>query len=262
MASERTFELAFLINLYGTWYTGNYVDGKRILVSDFAGVLDEWIHKLIGQKGTPEQPYRYHEMLFLFQLIMESKSFYATLRNFVRACMDKSISPEPWNDDEWTSGRARVLKSSVLLANIRTELEEAGFTELADEFDAVFCKEGQRIRNAVAHGTFLPPGRKAANAWFFASYIQDKDGSPMLTGSEMSHNDFVSAYKKLLDFRSGLVRVMNRRKDEIGSEPRIVQPPKDACGFMGFKFTNGSMSALAISSVESDWFAKRLGVRG
>lgn len=259
--AEGENELAYLVTLYGSWYPAGQVAERRLFPSDFVELLSEWVRKLIMEKGTPDRPYLYHEMLFLFQLIIESKPYYATLRNFVNSASGARIAPEPWRQDEWSN--AGSLLTGKLLKHLGEELDASGFEELASEFKIAHDPTTRKIRNAIAHGTFLVPSEKTEQHWIFADYVRDERASAKLDPLRIPHEEFTNLYGRVLGLRQSLFGIMRTRKEQIGTKHRMVQATDElqSHGYGGFKFTNGSMSMLVESEPDKDWLTEQYGIQ-
>lgn len=235
--AQEVHELYFLANLNSIWELEPLAERDQMFTSDFNPKTDQLIDLLSSKKPKLGEKTRQHEWLFLLLLLFEGKGFYATLRNFTHIVRGLQPKGEPWNAREWIGKR---LSTTIIIRNLKKELTEAGFDELANEFGKVYQGQIEKIRNAIAHGTFFPPTDQSEGKWRFASYLQSDDERIVLEHFEISGAAFAQIVDQLLFFHLGVSRAIRELQSEYKEETFF--PATEAAqekGVIALKFMGG-----------------------
>lgn len=239
--AQEAHELYFLANLNSIWVLEPLAKRDQMFTSDFNPKTNQLIELLHSKKPKLGEKIRPHEWLFLLLLLLEAKGFYATLRNFTHIVRGMRPRAEPWSSDEW-NGRpdARFLSTTIIIRNLKNELAEAGFDQLANEFAKVHQGQIQKIRNAIAHGTFYPPTDDSKDQWLFASYLQSGDVGNVLEHFGISSAAFGQLIDQLMFFHLGVYRAIHELKATYKEETFFsATEAGQKKGVYGLKFMGG-----------------------
>ncbi len=196
--------LYYLMNLFGRGALGHAVR--------FHATVNELTNALVLRKTRARRSVSAPDMLFAIQLNIESKAFYATLRNFIYTIVGKRFRPDPWERSEYSGkrGQPAVLRTGRIQQAIARDLEGAGFPELAAEFRRSHIEDLGPIRNAVAHAAFVLPDEENERMWTFGDYYIRERAYIELRLRQYSATEFNTICKRFLGYRLAFYRAFDR----------------------------------------------------
>ncbi len=151
------------------------------------------------------------DLLFVFQANMEQKGFYAALRNFIRIATDQVARQEPWQANEWREHTG--LQTGKIIRNIHQELSNAGFSKLADEFEATHLGHARTVRNAIAHGNFRIPHTETGGEWVFGDYTKIGRSGFILKTTRFTAETFQNIFLRFLTYRLAFFAAAEEREN-------------------------------------------------
>jgi hypothetical protein len=142
---------------------------------------------------------------------MEQKGFYAALRNFIRIATDQVARQEPWQANEWREHTG--LQTGKIIRNIHQELSNAGFSKLADEFEATHLGHARTVRNAIAHGNFRIPHTETGGEWVFGDYTKIGRSGFILKTTRFTAETFQNIFLRFLTYRLAFFAAAEEREN-------------------------------------------------
>ena len=223
-AAEAKNELYYLLNLLHAWGQVGPMSRRTGESMDFNVEVNRLTNMLILDRirhGRAE-PIPPHDALFILQLNMEAKAVYGTIRNFANICRGEWVGQEPWLVGEM--GR-RGLLTGKIVTNVAWELGDAGFTDLAAEFEAVHTGEAMTIRHAVAHGAFRFPSEDTGGQWVFGEYTGTPPRHVTVKTTRMSPEKFTEVSRRFLVFRLAFFSAVEEALATARSRTSSFQAP-------------------------------------
>ena len=244
-AAEARNMLYYLLHLLNGW--GIHAPlGERENASsmDFNAEINRLTTALIlnrirNGRSIPIPP---QDLLFVFQCNMEQKGFYAALRNFISIATDQDARQEPWKTDEWSERTG--LRTGTIIRNVQRELSEAGFSKIADEFEATHRGHARTIRNAIAHGNFRIPHTETAGEWVFGNYTKTDRGGFVLKTTRFTSDDFRDIFLQFLTYRLAFFATVEEHKKQYADRSFSFQAANqmDRSEILDCQFDKGSLS--------------------
>lgn len=201
-ASEKANQLYYFLNLHNGWgMHAPLKDREHASSMDFNAEINLITNALIldrnrNGKSIPVPP---QDLLFVFQISIEQKGFYAVVRNFISTAEGRTARQEPWREDEWNQRTG--LKTGAVIRNIHRELQEAGFEILAEEFKKTHTGKARIVRNAIAHGNFRIPRADTGGQWVFGNYAGAPPNHMYMNTTRLTETEFQDLFLRLLAFR-------------------------------------------------------------
>lgn len=214
-AAEERNLLYYLLHLFNLWGLHGPIGAREHGLSmDFNSEINRMTTSLILDKVRHGQvePILPQDILFVFQANIEQKGFYAGLRNFISIASDADCRQEPWRDDEWREHSK--LSTAKIIRNIHNELTQAGFTELAKEFQATHLEKAKSIRNGIAHGNFRIPHTETNDMWVFGDYERTTSGYFTIETTRFTGEDFRDVFLRLLCFRLAFFAAVGAHREK------------------------------------------------
>ena len=201
-AAEKANRFYYLLNLLNGWGMHPPLR-ERVHASsmDFNIEINRMTNALILDRirNGKSQFIPPQEALFVFQVNLEQKGFYAVLRNFLNIIEGRIASQEPWKTDEWS--KQTGLRTGKVIKNIHNELHDASFIKLADEFQQTHIVRAGNIRNSIAHGNFRIPHADTGGKWIFGNYKGDEAGNLHIETMRITNSEFQDLFRRFLGFR-------------------------------------------------------------
>lgn len=225
-AARQKNQLYFLLNLLNSW-GGAVPLGQSPHASsiDFNVEINRATTSLILDRirAGRSEPVPPLDMLFVLQLNMESKAFYAALRNFAAICREDIARQEPWKLDEFP--RQGVLLTGQIITNLAGEIEKAGFGDLACEFRNTHIDDTRMIRNAVAHGNFRLPSDETDHQWVFGVYVGKAPGHVYMNTERMGEEQVREIFLRFLSFRLAFFSAAGDHEEEVNTKSFKFRAP-------------------------------------
>ncbi len=197
-AARNKSQLYYLLTMVGVSGRGRSLDFMAEINRMTTALLFDRLRK------SPPEAVNAHEGLFLVQSHLESKAFYATLRNFVSILVGRKFHPHPW-DEQLGERRGKLNKVQVstgkIIANLVADLKLAGFAGLAADFETTHTGLGAVIRNATAHATFLLPTPATGHRWIFGNYMANSAGDLQIAENAVDDSDFQAFVRQFFEVR-------------------------------------------------------------
>ena len=219
-AAESKNPLYYHLNLQHMWGMMSRLAEREAASSmDFTTEINRITQALLLDRLGRGERVPPHEVLFVFQLNMESKQFYGTVRNFANIVREERVAAEPWRTNEMRGGG---LQTSKIIDHVVTEIRQAGCAELAAEFADAHGREARTIRNATAHGNVRMPDHDTGGEWIFGEY-EGKPPHVWIKTTRMTPAEFRNVCSQFFGFRFGFFRAMQRAIAQAKTETRSFQ---------------------------------------
>ena len=220
--AEAKNKLYYLLNLLHLWGQHGPISKRGGESIDFNVEINRATNSLICDRlrDGRSEPVRPHEILFVIQLNIEAKAVYGVIRNFANICIGEWVCQEPWIEGEM-SGHG--LSTTKIIRKVASELTDAGFPDLAREFEAIHTGKAMTIRRAVAHGAFRRPADDTGHKWIFGEYVGTAPRHVYMTATRMSNEEFTEVCRKFLAFRFAFFDAIGKAQDKARSESSSFQ---------------------------------------
>ncbi len=220
-AAESKNPLYYHLNLRNLWgLVGPLASRPTACSMDFNAEINRLTQAVLLDPVRRGEAILPHVVLLAFQVNMESKAFYATVRNFANIIREERVAAEPWIDSEVNTRHGGLLTGRII-ERVGFEIRDAGFVQLADEYAAAHGKKARTVRNATGHGNFRLPAPDTSRQWVFGEYT----GTPphvSMTTTRMTHQEFEALCRQFFAFRVGFWQAM---------EPAIAKAKTATCSF-------------------------------
>lgn len=220
--AEAKNTLYYLLNLLNLWGQHGPIS-KRVGESiDFNVEINLATNALLLDRirDGRSEPVRPHEILFLIQINMEAKAVYGVIRNFANICRGEWVGQEPWIKGEMLG---HGLSTMRIISNVASELTDAGFPDLAKEFEAIHTGKAMTIRRAVAHGAFRRPADDTGHEWIFGEYVGTPPRHVYVRTTRMSSEEFTEICRKFLAFRLAFFDAVGEAQERARLESSSFQ---------------------------------------
>jgi len=218
--AERKNRLFYLLNLFNGWR----IQGPQSSAY-FTEHINQVVKRLMLGPVARQENIPYSDFVLSLQLSMESKGFYATLRNFLYVILGEYAEQEPWLADELVTGG---ISTTRVVWNLVEEFRMVNCDYLADEFQSTHAESGLLIRNAIAHGNFAPPRPDTGGEWVFAKYSVEPSRAVTMEETRCPADEFNRICRQLLLFQGGFSDAVEHHQTKYKNGTMTFEAPNQS----------------------------------
>ena len=176
----------------------------------FVHEINTFTQEAILDRAKPGDAVRPQDILLALQVNLEAKEVYAVLRNVLSILTGRKFHPFPWiqnSECRLRAGRVEFITNAIL-DSLAADFESIGFFDLAAELRATHGEGVKRIRNAIAHATFLTPASTGDGSWVFSEYRPTNERGVEIVDHRMTKDAFIDLCKRFFNFRLAFMGVV------------------------------------------------------